>query len=570
MRTACELATFAQGEIIYFFRMPEPLRRLGDLFERIKHETPDCTDDHVHTILELAIQRVAEKMSWDLHRMRGSTVDSVGISTLVDLCIAGAKARYLMINAPYKVLEDLMDCQTIVVCEQLWGVLESRRGPLTTSDFIQAGKNNKASLCLLRMCNALLRRLSKTHNTVFCGRILMFLAYTFSLSERSAVNLTGKFNLSNVTTFQTEAEFKQSMEQAPLEEAATTDFALYKVFWDIQRFLRNPNLATESDAEWSTLFHELDQVLTAFESNPFSPEDIDRARELQSQTSSKDDDDHFFQTKYLTNSRLFHLQLHDPVLRECMLTQFLILFGHLERSKIPATASKVAIDERQDRVLQLLRKNVNGTGFSTMLAEVLERERNFVQWKSDKCPVYEKQPVADAEADDTSEPPRKRLNTGRMPTILEGIFKEEDLLKSICGSQRATRVSVQTYIQRFEEAWDPENGIEKEYWPDKDKMHCWRTMRGCMRTNVIHLDKAVHGTPAIVRGVLGRPEETPIAEAAEVAEASPNVSPDADDDSAKASEDSAKPDDGTKEETAQMSPVPSTEEVTAGSEEGEV
>lgn len=42
------------------------------------------------------------------------------------------------------------------------------------------------------MCNALLRRLSKTHNSVFCGKILVFLSFTFSLSERSAVNLTGK------------------------------------------------------------------------------------------------------------------------------------------------------------------------------------------------------------------------------------------------------------------------------------------------------------------------------------------------------------------------------------------
>lgn len=42
------------------------------------------------------------------------------------------------------------------------------------------------------MCNALLRRLSKTHNSVFCGKILVFLSFTFALSERSAVNLMGK------------------------------------------------------------------------------------------------------------------------------------------------------------------------------------------------------------------------------------------------------------------------------------------------------------------------------------------------------------------------------------------
>lgn len=62
----------------------------------------------------------------------------------------------------------------------------------TQSDFIPgAGRTTKASLCLLKICNALLRRLSKTHNSVFCGKILVFLSFTFALSERSAVNLSG-------------------------------------------------------------------------------------------------------------------------------------------------------------------------------------------------------------------------------------------------------------------------------------------------------------------------------------------------------------------------------------------
>lgn len=49
-------------------------------------------------------------------------------------------------------------------------------------------------LILLRMCNELLRRLSKETSTVFCGRILMFLANSFPLGERSGVNLRGDFN----------------------------------------------------------------------------------------------------------------------------------------------------------------------------------------------------------------------------------------------------------------------------------------------------------------------------------------------------------------------------------------
>ena len=59
------------------------------------------------------------------------------------------------------------------------------------------------------------------------------------------------------------------------------------------------------------------------------------------------------------------------------------------------------------------------------------------------------------------------------------------------------------YIDRFKEAWDPENGIEEEYWPDKDEMVCWRTMRAAMKESVNHLDLAVKGTGPLVKGILG-------------------------------------------------------------------
>lgn len=42
-------------------------------------------------------------------------------------------------------------------------------------------------LVMLRMCNEMLRRLSKEKDTVFCGRILMFLANSFPLHERSGM-----------------------------------------------------------------------------------------------------------------------------------------------------------------------------------------------------------------------------------------------------------------------------------------------------------------------------------------------------------------------------------------------
>ena len=47
----------------------------------------------------------------------------------------------------------------------------------------------------------LLRRLSRSQNTVFCGRILLFLAKFFPFSERSGLNVISEFNLENTTVF---------------------------------------------------------------------------------------------------------------------------------------------------------------------------------------------------------------------------------------------------------------------------------------------------------------------------------------------------------------------------------
>jgi THO complex subunit 1 len=57
------------------------------------------------------------------------------------------------------------------------------------------------SLIILRSCNELLRRLSRAEDTVFCGRVFIFLFQSFPLGDKSAVNLRGEYHTENVTTF---------------------------------------------------------------------------------------------------------------------------------------------------------------------------------------------------------------------------------------------------------------------------------------------------------------------------------------------------------------------------------
>lgn len=88
--------------------------------------------DFTHNILDVAVQKVVEKISWELLTVPDATPTSVGVPALLDLCIDGVVKKLLINSAPYKVLEDLMEGQTISNCEKLWDLLETRKEKLTT------------------------------------------------------------------------------------------------------------------------------------------------------------------------------------------------------------------------------------------------------------------------------------------------------------------------------------------------------------------------------------------------------------------------------------------------------
>jgi hypothetical protein len=104
---------------------------------------------------------------------------------------------------PYLLFADLLEGQTIGDAERLWEMIESSIKKLTDPDSFRMGK-----FIILKACNTLLRRLSRSCNPEFCGRVLMFLAAIYPISERSAVNFAGKINTANVTDYEDEKTFQ--------------------------------------------------------------------------------------------------------------------------------------------------------------------------------------------------------------------------------------------------------------------------------------------------------------------------------------------------------------------------
>lgn len=163
------------------------------------------------------------------------------LQNYVTFCIETCRNGMTTPTMPVVLLGDIFDALTLNKCEQMFTFVENGVHIWKEDLFFTSCKNN-----LLRMCNDLLRRLSRTQNTVFCGRILLFLAKFFPFSERSGLNIVSEFNLENITEFikSEHTSLKESiaeMEVGQEEKKFNIDYNLYCKFWHLQDFFRNPN-----------------------------------------------------------------------------------------------------------------------------------------------------------------------------------------------------------------------------------------------------------------------------------------------------------------------------------------
>ncbi|KAL4976556.1 THO complex subunit 1 transcription elongation factor-domain-containing protein [Aspergillus desertorum] len=273
-------------------------------------------------------------------------------------------------------IEELLDSQTIEGCRKVFDYLESRRERNTKKHFKQ--KN----LIILRSCNELLRRLSRAEDTVFCGRVFIFLFQSFPLGDKSAVNLRGEYHTENVTTFDTiandatrdaddmdvdmpdikettsvaETQKQPAVERdakSPTQDAAkapkltvsqhsnqtgeqTLDLdTLYPIFWGLQAYFSSPTKIFDAQ-HFATFKSGLESTLAAFRtvnteletSNSKAQEEI-RKSTKRKRTADGPEIASSFNPKYLTSRELFDLEVNDTAFRRHVLVQALILLDFM-------------------------------------------------------------------------------------------------------------------------------------------------------------------------------------------------------------------------------------------------
>ncbi|GMI73259.1 REGULATION OF ATALMT1 EXPRESSION 3 [Hibiscus trionum] len=401
------------------------------------------------------------------------------IPRLLDVVLYLCEKEHVEGGMIFQLLEDLTEMSTMRNCEDIFRYIESKQDILGKQELFARGK-----LVMLRTCNQLLRRLSKANDVVFCGRILMFLAHFFPLSERSAVNIKGVFNTSNETKYEKDPP-----------EGISVDFNFYKTFWSLQEQFCNPASLSNAPIKWQRFTASLMVVLNTFEAQPLSEEE-GAENNLEEEATT-------FNIKYLTSSKLMGLELKDPSFRRHILLQCLILFDYLKapgkNDKDSSESMKEEIKSCEDRVKKLLEVTPpKGKDFLHSIEHILDREKNWVWWKRDGCQPFEKQPIEKKSVHDGAKKRRPRWRLGNKE--LSQLWKWADQNpNALTDPQRVRTPAITDYWKPLAEDMDESAGIEAEYHHKNNRVYCWKGLRFSARQDLEGFSKFTeHGIEGVV------------------------------------------------------------------------
>ncbi|KAG0339022.1 hypothetical protein BG000_002987 [Podila horticola] len=394
----------------------------------------------------------------------GTRIDDLkrAVFPCLDLLLRCSELDLCDQSAPLNTIEEVLEYQTVDNSESIYSYLESRVQRLTANMTTVKGKG----LTLLRLCNELLRRLSKAKNTVYCGRILMLLSNVFPLGERSGVNLKGEYNLDNITPIESDdvsvvpdltptpsssslddnnnvltVERMDVDEGAYVQTPTRTGSDFYKEFWGLQRYFNNPAILANSPENMSTLKKGIEDTLARFS-------EVVRDERRQRPSLETSDDKNLEQSiqsaDHTTRSKRKHDQLQtEDLLPTIYFPKFLtspqlLRLECLQTHNLPtkemwatlSTPNKVfqpqwLLDEGDNKWAEDIKpkifKALETTGvdtkdptFVTTMQSAVEREKDWFKWKAESCQTFEK-PRVTAEDVEAAKAKRQKLEDSMTP-----------------------------------------------------------------------------------------------------------------------------------------------------------
>ena len=455
---------------------------------------PPSADDK--TLLEHALCRVifsliedasASSTAFMSHVASGAKkgANAPSMPRLLDLALEMSETGIVEAACVFNALEQLVETCTIADCTDVFTWVESKRIRLRSESLWRRGK-----LVMLRTCNELQRRLSKTADTVLRGRVLLLLSSLYPLSERSALNLGGNYNVGNTVELDTRHFNADTAKESGkkggdgTEDGVVVDGAFYETFWSLQKFFGNPPEALESPTGWNDFVKSLSAVLDNFETHR-----LDKTAGA-SGTAPDHSIDPDVGTKYLTAAPLLHLQLRDPSFRRHFLLQCAVFLGFCTAPLYKGVDAKAAKAVNK-RVMAAIRQTPPlGDSFADAVALAMRREEGWVLWKRENCKDFER--VAEAPkppplpapamrkrprpgAATSSVPPERRVRLGNPE--LDRLWNLSEDNAGALGDKKDAAPTARDYLQNVIDDMDPEAQIEEAYKSKNDKTYAWKALR---------------------------------------------------------------------------------------------
>ncbi|KAL4423622.1 hypothetical protein ABPG77_009209 [Micractinium sp. CCAP 211/92] len=437
-------------------------------------------------------------MAYCLEPATGPPQPQAALPQLLDavMWLAQQRAAPLEPGLAAQLLEQITEGADNADCEGLFAYLDSRIDAFKSPTFQHASK-----LTLLRTCNMLLKRLSKSANAMLCGRVLLFLAKLLPLTERSGVNLGGGFNTDNTTPVE------EVQEGAVDSEGNPVDAAFYRRFWGLQSFFSNPPAALQP-GKWAEVSRDVRKVLEKFREEKVT---VGEGRAADAGAAG---DGQGSSVKYLSSSRLMGLQLRDATFRRHFLLQCLILMQWCER---PRQKDKGGLRAKLLEDLQDLRAKVyaaleatpdKGKEFAAAIQHLLQWEDSWTAWKQANCPAApleraaaEAPPGADTADLTAPAPKRRKLGSDAVFGVRVGTEEldrlwnlTEDNLSALSADDRGgfktVRQLMEPVIEEMQEAAAGEDdGLLMR--ASRSKLYSWKALRAVARTNLQAFAQAV-------------------------------------------------------------------------------
>jgi THO complex subunit 1 len=436
------------------------------------------------------------------------------IEKLFLFIVEAAKADLCPKVLTVSVIQDLLECSKKSKCSEIFSIVENHIGIWKTKEFFDQCKNS-----VLRMCNDMLKRLSRTIDTQFCGRINILLARSLPLNEKSGLNPTGQFNAANETEYNLEldeSELKTTKKEEgdaidiDLVQEIPVDFALYQEFWELQKFFCDPNKIYQKN-EFDTFQKNLNNVIGVFTTYKLDKKRTGSYSQAEDAMDGIEEGiirpDVFF-AKYQTSQNLLHLQFADPQFRRYFLVQCLILSNYLQSDVKFRDETYFLTDEQQryinemnDKCHKLLKDTFpRGHHFSEFVKKLLSREKIWSMWKNEGCPDWlSSRPERDVKSYQRKPLPSYNPNKIDLGNdALNRLWSQSSDNLSACKDPK--RNFVPKLIEVISDALDhadPEQGVEEEYSCFNNEIWQWKYSRLFLTEGDNFL--AIQSTPAARR-----------------------------------------------------------------------